>query len=1166
MRNDSPVNCHGIGRIALAILGLFAIIGVSVSRAVPQTASTGALIGEVSDPTGIGISGAAVEAKNQDMPVSRSTQSDKEGRFVFTLLTPGTYQLSVLKDGYSEARSTVTVSITETIRLSIPLRIAGLTQSVEVRAIVSGLQTDSVALGRVVDSHMLQGLPLTSRNFTQIVDLSPGVLTGANNAAELGPGGSGLAQIDPGNDGIFVHGSRSYDNSYEFDGVPVTDLQASNIASGGVPVPSPDAIQEFKVQTGLYDISFGEHAGASISLVTKSGTDQIHGSVFEFIRNNVLNANDFFRNLDDQPRVDLKQNQFGGTIGGPILHNRLNYFASYQGTRQTNGQAAGQARIACSGTLVMPPLTNDRSPQALGTLFGGMQGAFGGMSINPNGSNIIPVALELLNFKLPNGSYLIPTPPIVETSRPFASQGLSTISMPCHFNADQVLANLDANLSQSSRLAVRFLWSNGAMNVTFPGNGLNGTGNISGFPSDIDNRFRVFSISWVRFLRPQLLNQFRFGYTNTFGSSAARAPFQWSDLGVAAGTMNNNNELPSLGIVGSINLASAYPRSFNQKRFYVSDILTFSHSRHLSQMGGSLSRIHDDVNIVGLGTLVDFLSWPDFLLGLSAAQNGSLFSNVLESEDNYGFLDRSYRSWNGSLFVGDHFRATNTFTLDFGLRYERLGQFGDALGRNSSFDVNRAEPNPPPSGSLAGYLVAANYPYPVPQGVIRTGNDAGNYGKGQNGLAPRIGLAWQPLRRTSGFVVRAGYGIYFSQATGQGFFVSTNGAPFSLDRANVGQANAAATFTHPFSEPFPTPSLFPYFPPYSPTSNVGVYTVSPDFRPAIIQQYGLDCQTELAKGWVLEIGYVGTRGTHLLRTRSLNQALSASPTNPIRGVVSNTVANIGQRVPIEGIPPDGLGEVESEGISRYDGMEGNLNKQFGKGFQILASYTFSKTLDSDGRNINGTSAGNSLTLGNQDSPGQRLGRASFDRTHRFILSGMYTFPSPSAGVTKALFGGWSTSGVVTWQSGTALTIAYNNLTNIFGISEDRAQLAPGCNKSNLVRPGSIESRLNQYFNTSCFTTPPIIGADGIGTAFGDSGTGIVDGPGQFNIDAGVLRSISLPWPKEGSSLQFRAEFFNALNHPQFANPNTTYGSSSFGIISGTSVNPRVVQLVLKVIF
>ena len=233
---------------------------------------------------------------------------------------------------------------------------------------------------------------------------------------------------------------------------------------------------------------------------------------------------------------------------------------------------------------------------------------------------------------------------------------------------------------------------------------------------------------------------------------------------------------------------------------------------------------------------------------------------------------------------------------------------------------------------------------------------------------------------------------------------------------------------------------------------------------------------------------------------------------------------------------------------------------------MLASYTFSKTLDSDGSSINGTSGGNTLTKGDQNSPAQRWGRASSDRTHRLVLSAVDTLPTPSKRVAKAIFGGWSVSGVLTLQSGTALTILYNNATSVVGITDDRAQLAKGCSGSNLVTPGSLGGKLGKYFNTSCFTTPTIVGADGIGTSFGDSATGIVDGPGQFNIDLGILRAVPIRLPKEGSSLQFREEFFNALNHPQFSNPNTTYGSSAFGIISTASVNPRVGQLAVKLIF
>ena len=335
-----------------------------------QTGSSGALIGEILDPTVRAIARASVEAKNKDLAVTRSTISDDRGQFVLPLLPPGSYQLTVAKDGYSQAQSvSVEVYATETIRVSIPMKVAGTTQNIEVQANVSQLQSDSITLGRVVNDYMIQALPLATRNFTQIANLSPGVLSGVNNAGELGVGGGGVAQIDPGTDGIFVHGLRSYDNGYEFDGVPVTDFQASSNASGGIPTPSPDSIEEFKVQTGLYDVSFGAHAGANISLITKSGTNNVHGSAFEFLRNNFLNANDFFLNFADRPRPDLKQNQFGATIGGPIYRNRLYYFASYQGTRQTNGLTSSQARIACSANIVMPPLTNDRSAEALGAMF-----------------------------------------------------------------------------------------------------------------------------------------------------------------------------------------------------------------------------------------------------------------------------------------------------------------------------------------------------------------------------------------------------------------------------------------------------------------------------------------------------------------------------------------------------------------------------------------------------------------------------------------------------------------------------------------------------------------------------------------------------------------------------------------------------------------------------
>ena len=343
-------------------------------------------------------------------------------------------------------------------------------------------------------------------------------------------------------------------------------------------------------------------------------------------------------------------------------------------------------------------------------------------------------------------------------------------------------------------------------------------------------------------------------------------------------------------------------------------------------------------------------------------------------------------------------------------------------------------------------------------------------------------------------------------------------------------------------------------------------TVSPDFRPSVIQEFGLNIQAELHTDWLLEVGYVGTRGIHLLRTRSANQALSASFRQPIRGETKNKVKNIPLRVPIQGVPSELLSATESEGNSWYNGLDVSLTKRLSRGLQFLASYTFSKTLDTDGANINGTSAGNTDTLGDQNSPRQRWGRASFDRTHRFVFSATYSLPTPEIGIKHSLFGGWAVASVVTVQSGTALTFSYTNATNVFGITGDRAQLASGCMKSQLVTPGSVDSKLNNYFNSACFTTPPVIGADGIGTAFGDSGTGITNGPRQANVDLALSRTMGLAWPREGSTLLFRAESFNALNHSQFANPDTQFGSPTFGVISSTAVNARIGQLAIKFSF
>ncbi len=1155
-------------RYFLFFSGLLAIANLTSSPARGQTASTGALAGVVLDPSGFALPRAAIRLVNQETSEEESTTSDEQGRFGFQFLSPGKYELQASKPSFEPLRDmALNIAVTEVLRIDLHLRLEKLQQSVHVSSDVLMIQTDNSALGREVSESTLTNLPLVTRNYTQIAILSPGVVAGAFNAGELGSGGMPLSQISGSSDGIFVHGGRSYDNNYQLDGISVTDVQGSGSSSGGLPIPNPDSIYEFKVQTALYDASYGRYGGANISVITKTGGNAYHGTFFEFFRNDVLNANDFFLNSTSQPRPDLKQNQFGATLGGPILKDKLFFFASYQGTRQVNGLAAGQARIACTASVNMPPLTNDRSPAALGKLFGGRSGALGGTAVNPDGSNINPVALALLNLKLPNGSFLIPTPQTVNLSAPLAAQGFSVFTQPCHFDEDQFSTNLDYLISQKSKIAAKFFFANDSETVTFPGNGINPSGNIPGFVSPDNSGYRVFSLAHTYTFNSTRLNEARFGYVRTSGDTSATTPFTWSDIGVTAGQMNDTNELPSLNILGSVSIASGYPRSFVQNSFVFSDVFSLIQGAHSVRLGGSITRLQDKVNIVGLGSFLQFLRWPDFLLGLDAQSNGTgTFSNIYASGDDFGLFQRDYRAWDGSAFVEDDIRVRKSLTLNLGLRYERFGQFGDELGRNSSFDINEVNPDPPQSGSLAGYLVVSNFQAAIPAGVQRASNTAGNYGDGQNTIAPRIGFSWQILPSLSHVVLRGGYGIYYSQPTGQAFFQSVFGAPFSDPRFVIGLPNASATFQMPFQQPFPTPDSFPFFTPYAPNSSTTIYTVSSTFRPSMIQQFSLNTQWEVHNGWLWEAAYVGTRGTHLLRQRSANQAGNATPGTPIRGQTSNTLANISLRAPILGVAPDSMNIVETEGSSWYNGLEVSLTKRMSHGLQFLASYTFSKTLDTDGADINSISAGNTLTLGDQNSPQQRWGRASSDRTHRFVLSGTWILPSPSRGLERTFLGGWELSGVAIVQSGSALTVALTNATNVFGISEDRAQLTGTCTKNQLLTGGPLGTWLNNYFNKSCFTIPTIISADDTGTAFGNSGTGIVDGPGQANVDLSISKLVAFHWPQDGSNLEFRAEFFNAFNHPQFANPVANFSSPIFGVISRTSVNARVGQFGLKFSF
>lgn len=465
------------------ILTVFILLSCFAGEGLAQSASTGAISGTVTDPAKAVVVGATVTATSQATGEKRTVNTGPAGAYVFSFLDPGAYSVEVSATGFKSVNyRDVPVVVTETVKLDVRLAVGAVSEVVTVESRPAQLQSESSNLGQVTSGDIVNSLPLVTRNYTQIIALNPGVASEVTDASAVGKGGNG--SIETGS-AVVAHGVSGQDNNYQMNGVEINDLQSSGHFSGGIAIPNPDAIEEFKVQTGQYDASYGRDAGANVDVVTKSGTNAFHGTIFEYFRNEDLNANDFFFNETGQPRGVLRQNQPGFTFGGPIKKDKLLFFTSYEATRQSNGIAP-----ECSTTFSSPPLTNDRSAGALGALFAGQptfiqellisQGVppavalTVGPQVLANGSNISPQALALLQMKLPNGQFLIPTPQTVDPTKPFAVQGTSTFSNPCTFNEDQFITNVDFLHDDHNTISGKFFWANDTQNTTFPATQLGG--------------------------------------------------------------------------------------------------------------------------------------------------------------------------------------------------------------------------------------------------------------------------------------------------------------------------------------------------------------------------------------------------------------------------------------------------------------------------------------------------------------------------------------------------------------------------------------------------------------------------------------------------------------------------------------------------------------------
>ncbi len=592
------------------------------------------------------------------------------------------------------ARGTgISVSVSNTSTVDLVLAVGARKDEVVVRDTPQLVQAETTTLGGLVDHGTIERLPLSTRNYTQVLDLSTGVQADVNNAGNLGRN----------TQDAFVNGARSTDNNFQMDGVQVNNLGTGRggdwLGYSGIPIPNPDAIQEFNVQTSLYDAGYGRGAGANVNVVTKSGGNHFHGNVFEFFRNNALNGNDYFLKETGQPRPVLRQNQFGATFGGPFIQDKLFFFTSYQGTRQTNGVGSSSS----SSAILPAELGDTRTGAALGQAFCSQSGY---SAIACDGSNINPVALKLLQYKLPNGSYLIPTPQLIQPDGNGGTEGYSAFSVPSSFSEDQYVASLDYIASPKQTVSLRAFISDDPQTASFTTNYLELPG--SGAQSNFRNR--SFTLKHTYILSPHTVNEAHLSFNRNYGRMNSQVPITDSEVGIEQPA--DLARIPILGVTGLFNIGGTYNDDFTTaiSSYQLGDQISTTLGRHNLRFGAEYEYVQDNYNLPGVkrGT-INFLSFSDFLLGQSGTQNGTGISNLYSSSAQAGITDRHFGVKNFSGFVQDDLKVNSRLTVNAGLRWELFRRLEGRRRRLVNFWPTDADNNFSSGETYSGYVVADNY-------------------------------------------------------------------------------------------------------------------------------------------------------------------------------------------------------------------------------------------------------------------------------------------------------------------------------------------------------------------------------------------------------------------------------------------------------------------------
>ena len=1161
---------------------------VTLRAASGQTPGTGAISGIVYDPANRVVAHAEVIAIEESTQVTRRVATTSEGVFRVPLLSPGAYTVTVTATGFATSTAHgVQVSVSQTTALNLKLVVAGTSSSVQVSAGSQMADLDSSTIGGLVDQTAIEELPLANRNYTQILALAPGVIVDLPVPTQLGRGSQNVAS----------DGATPTANNIQFNGIDANNLTQNSAANAessqvGVAVPAPDTIQEFRVQTANFDGAYGRGSGANVDAISKGGTNHFHGSVWEFVRNNIFDANDFFSKLNQQPRAELKHNQFGASLGGPIRSDKTFFFVAYQGLTEVNG-------LGDETQATLPVLSQDRSAATLGAQFcpaghlddGGQPatGYFtqaGGVQVACDGSNINPVALAVLNAKLPNGQFAVPSPQtVIQSTGPDASDqfpvGQSIYTLPARYREDQFTVDIDQNLNNKNMLSGRFFYSRAPTTKPFSPNG---GANVPGWGSDELDRNTMFVLADTHSFNSNLVNVARFGYMRFDGNSEVENPLSAQDIGIATptGAVGAGLHAPAIWALFMIGDAGTPSQWQVTNSFTWQDTVALTRGRHSARFGAEFKRHQVDVDSpVETDGLLQLPSFEDFLLGESAAQNGSPqgVSNVGTTQSGGGLFRRNERYTNFAAFAQDDVKLMRRLTLNAGLRYEIFGAPTEINGRFSNFNANIAVGDPGANDPYSGFVVPANFQAPIPLGV-RQSPYAGLWKTPYGDVSPRFGFVWQMTSKPT-FVLRGGYGWYFDEHSANIAENIVSQPPFSTLNIVSGEPNGGATLQSPYVTLVPPPSSFPIFVPRSAATPLSFTEgIDPNVKDGKTEEYNLNVQYAFASNYLLQAGYVGTRSVHRPGQVEFNQATLARPENPINGETTNSVNNVTARQPYQGVPEGSLFTV-SDFIGNYNSLQASLIRRLAHGLQFQANYTWSKNLDEV--NAEGGLDQFELQLPTNDQRNLReasYGLAGDDRAQRLAVNFTWAVPALRTAPTlvRHLLTDWKFSGIGVIQSGAALSIFDSNAGSVYGnlTSQSRAQSAGKDPRTH----GSLFSRVvgsGRYLDASAFTRAPEApnGTSIADEDFGNSGVGMVRGPGQHNLDMAVERVFPV---KETSSFLLRAEFFNVTNTPQFGNPNTGLGygnpnlpavaSSTFGQITGEEggPHPRIIQFAAKYVF